>query len=80
VLWKTLGLLCKRAGLGDEPRKVLDEISKIQVVDVVVPTRSGVEIRRRCVTQPTPYQATLLQHLKLQMPNHLKIKKNVVEK
>ncbi len=75
VLWKTLGLLCKRAGLGDEPRKVLDEISKIQVVDVVVPTRSGVEIRRRCITQPTPYQAILLQQLKLQMPSYLKITK-----
>jgi hypothetical protein len=75
VLWKTLGLLCKRAGLGDEPRKVLDVISNIQVVDVVIPTRSGVGIRRRCITQPTPYQATLLQQLKLQMPSYLKITK-----
>lgn len=26
VLWKTLGQLCRRAGLGDEPRKVFTEL------------------------------------------------------
>jgi transposase len=73
VLWKTLGLLCRKAGLGDEPRKVLDELSKIQVVDVIMPTRSGVEIRRRCVTQPTKHQAILLQQLGLHLPSHLRV-------
>ena len=73
VLWKTLGLLCRRAGLGDEPRKVLDEVAQIQVVDVILPTRSGVELRRRCVTQPTPHQAILLQRLGLYLPSHLEV-------
>ena len=73
VLWKTLGLLCRKAGLGDEPRKVLDELSQIQVVDVILPTRSGVEIRRRCVTQPTRHQAILLQRLGLYLPRHLDV-------
>jgi hypothetical protein len=35
VLWKTLGQWCKAAGLGDEPRKVLDEIAQVSMVDVV---------------------------------------------
>ena len=38
---------CIPYGLGDEPRRVIDELSQIRMVDVVLPTRSGVEIRRR---------------------------------
>lgn len=41
VLWKTLAQWCKSAGLGDEPRKVLDEIAKVAMVDVVMPTKGG---------------------------------------
>jgi hypothetical protein len=70
VLWKSLGQMCQAAGLGDEPRKVLDEISQIQMVDVVLPTKSGVDIRRRCVAQPTKHQAILLQRLGLTLPTH----------
>ena len=79
VLWKTLGLLCRRAGLGDEPRKVLEELAEIQVVDVILPTRSGVDLRRRCVTQPTKHQAILLQLLGLRLPTHLEITGAVAE-
>jgi len=73
VLWKMLGQLCRRGGLGDEPRRVLDELKRIQVVDVVLPTRKGITLRRRCVTQPTDHQAILLQHLGLVLPSHLPI-------
>jgi transposase len=68
VLWKTLSQRCQRAGLGHEPRRVFEELSKIQLVDVVLPTRQGTEIRRRCVTQPTDHQAILLTHLKINLP------------
>lgn len=51
VLWKLLGQLCQRAGLGNEPRRVLAELSELRAVDVVLPTREGPEIRTRCVTQ-----------------------------
>ena len=70
--------MCRAAGLGDEPRKVLEEISQIQMVDVVLPTKSGVSIRRRCVAQPTKYQAVLLQRLGLTLPTHLEVYKHVV--
>ena len=69
VLWKTLSQRCQRAGLGHEPRRVFEELSKIQLVDVVLPTRQGTDIRRRCVTQPTDHQAILLTHLKLNLPS-----------
>lgn len=71
VLWKTLGQVCTRAGLGDEPRRVLDELAQIMLVDVAVDTTAGVTIRKRCVTQPTKRQAVLLQQLKVPLPSHL---------
>jgi len=73
VLWKTLSQMCQRAGLGDEPRKVFDEIAQIQMVDVILPTKGGPNIRRRCVAQPTKHQAILLQRLGLTLPTHLKV-------
>jgi len=75
VLWKALGQLCERAGLGREPRKVLEEISQIRTVDVVLPTRQGLEIRRRCVAEPTKHQAILLAYLGLTLPKQLKVHK-----
>jgi transposase len=72
VLWKTLHQMVQAAGLGDEPRRVLDELSKINMVDVVLPTRCGVEIRRRCITQPTNHQAILLQRMGLHLPRQKK--------
>ena len=60
VHWKFLGQLRHRAGLGDEPRRVLAELAELRAVDVVLPTKDGPEIRTRCVTQPTDHQKTLL--------------------
>lgn len=72
VLWKTLAGLCQAAGLGDEPRRVLDELSELRAIDVVLPTSAGTEIRKRCVTTPTDHQAILLHRLGLALPSHLK--------
>ena len=71
VLWKTLGQMCRRAGLGDEPRRVLAELSRIRLVDVVLRTRDGQEIRRRCVTRPDDHQEILLHRLGLTLPEYL---------
>ena len=68
VLWKTLHQMVQATGLGDEPRRVLDELNKIAMVDVVLPTRVGIDIRRRCVAQPTEHQAILLHQLGLRLP------------
>ena len=73
VLWKTLGQLCHQAGLGDEPRRVLDELRGLRVVDVILPTRDGVTIRRRCIARPTDHQAILLHRLGLTLPATLEI-------
>ena len=71
VLWKLLGQLCERAGLGNEPRRVLAELSELRVVDVVLPTRDGREIRTRCVTQANAHQKILLERLGWELPGRL---------
>jgi len=71
VLWKFLGQLCQRAGLGDEPRRVLAELSQLRVVDVILPTRDSLEIRQRCVTQPSDHQKILLDRLGWRLPGTL---------
>jgi transposase len=73
VLWKTLGQMCRHAGLGDDPRTVFAQLRQIQLVEVVLPTRAGVEIRKRCISRPTEHQAILLQRLGLQLPESLEI-------
>jgi transposase len=72
VLWKMLGQMCERAGMGSEPRKVLDEIAQIKVVDVVMPAKQGAVIRNRCIARPTKAQAVLLQRLQLHLPQRMK--------
>jgi transposase len=72
VLWKMLGQLCKKAGLGNEPRQVFDEIAQIKVVDVVMPTKQGTVITKRCISQPTKAQSVLLQSLNLHLPQYMK--------
>jgi transposase len=76
VLWKTLGRRCRDAGLGDEPRKVFQEISQIKLTDVILPTRNGKEIKLRCIEAPSRHQAILLQHLKLNLPKRF-LKRNL---
>ncbi len=72
VLWKALGQLCERAGLGSEPRRVQTELSELRLVDVVLPTRDGTEIRKRCITRPSEHQSILLDHLGLHLPTQIK--------
>lgn len=69
VLWKTLEAQCRQAGLGDEPRQVFRELSEIALVDVLLPTRTGVTLRKRCIGQPNQHQLVLLQHLGLRLPS-----------
>jgi transposase len=71
VLWKSFGLMCKKAGLGDEPRRVYEEIKKICMVDVVLTTTDGKELKIRTVPRPDRPLQQLLQHLGLRLPERL---------
>ena len=73
LLWKTLAQLCQHAGLGHDPRTVFAQLRLIQLVEVVLPTRTGVQIRKRCISRPTEHQAILLQRLGLKLPESLEM-------
>jgi transposase len=74
VLWKTLQQWQSRAGLGDAPRTILGELSRIHSADIVLPLADGSkrELRLRCVVRPDREQQLLLQRLGLTLPERLR--------
>jgi transposase len=77
VLWKSLAQWMRRAGLGDAPRTLLEELAKIKSGDVVLPTRTcdgrtAKTVRLRCVTVPDQAQKILLNRLGLDLPRRLR--------
>ena len=75
VLWKTLEQWQSRAGLGNSPRTILEELAAIHSTDVVLPTATVPqrELRLRCVVRPDRAQAALLQRLGLRLPERLRM-------
>ena len=75
VLWKTLEQWQKRAGLGNSPRTILEELHRIQSTDVVLPVAGDArrELRIRCIVRPDAAQAALLDRLGLRLPERVRI-------
>jgi len=77
VLWKTLAGWMRRAGLGDAPRTLIEELAKIKSGDVVLPAeprggRPARTVRLRCVTEPDAAQKVLLHRLGIDLPRRLR--------
>jgi len=81
VLWKTLEQWQQRAGLGNSPRTILEELARIQSTDVVLPLadKTHRELRIRCVVRPDKAQAMLLDRLGLRLPERLRLPSHVSE-
>jgi transposase len=75
ALWKTLQQWQSRAGLGESPRTILTELSRIHAADVVLPLADGSqrELRLRCVVRPDRSQGLLLERLGLTLPQRLRV-------
>lgn len=75
AMWKTLEQWQSRAGLGNSPRTILQELGAIQSTDVVLPTATPPqrELRLRCIVRPDRAQAALLQRLGLNLPERLRM-------
>jgi len=73
VLWKSLEMWQQRAGLGNAPRTVLEELARIQSHDVILPTPTHGEIRLRCITQPDAAQTMLLDRLGIVLPKRMRL-------
>ena len=85
ALWVTLKHLLKRrapitpqaslSGVDNAqpftPRKALSLLSTLQSADIVLPTTDGREIRLRRITEATAEQKSLLQQLRLSLPERL---------
>ncbi|MBI4248495.1 MAG: IS1634 family transposase [Elusimicrobia bacterium] len=61
VLWKLLEQWQSRAGLGDSPRTIMEELGHIHSGDVVLPTTTGEKIRLRSIVTPEKAQKIILQ-------------------
>jgi transposase len=72
ALWKSLEMWQQRAGLGNAPLTILEELARIQSHDVVLPTTAHGEIRLRCVAQPDAAQAALLDRLGIVLPKRMR--------
>jgi transposase len=74
ALWKTMQQWQSRAGLGDSPRTILAELSRIHSADIVLPLADGSkrELRLRCLVRPEREQQLLLQRLGLILPERLR--------
>jgi transposase len=73
AMWKTLEFWQQRAGLGNSPRMILDELRAIHSADVVLPTTDGHQVRVRCVVKPEAAPAMLLDRLGIRLPRRLKL-------
>jgi transposase len=81
VMWKTLEQWQQRAGLGNSPRTILEELARITSTDVVLPIAGHPtrEFRLRCVVRPDKSQAALLDRLGLRLPTRLRIPPRIAE-
>ena len=73
VLWKMLEQWQCRAGLGNAPRTILQELAAIHSADIVLPTADDRQLRLRCVVRPDNAQAALLDRLGLRLPERLRM-------
>ena len=79
AMWRTLQQWMRASGLGDAPRKLLQEIRELKSLDVLLPTQEKI-LRLRMVATPPKELKELLQRIKILIPNRPKIVENVVEK
>ena len=73
VLWKSLEMWQQRAGLGNSPRTIVEELARIQSHDVVLPTTTHGQVRLQCVAQPDSAQAALLDRLGIILPKRMRL-------
>jgi hypothetical protein len=78
-MWRTLQQWMKTSGLGTAPRKLMEELRELKLLDVLLPAREKT-IRLRMVATPEKQLKVLLQRMKILIPNKPKLIENVVQK
>ncbi|MDD5629614.1 MAG: hypothetical protein PHU21_11155 [Elusimicrobia bacterium] len=62
-----------RAGSGDSPRMILEELGHIHRGDIMLPTTTGERIRLRSIVSPEKAQRIILQRLGIDLPRRMRI-------
>lgn len=78
AMWKTLECWQSQSNLGNSPKTILEEMSRIQSHDVILPTTTGADIRLRCVTMPDAAQSAILARLGITLPKRMKISDSLI--
>lgn len=73
AMWKVLEGWQVKAGIGNSPRTILEEMKRINCVDVILPLENGREMRLRCIARPEKDTEVLLSRLGLKLPTRLQI-------
>ena len=73
ILWKFLEQWQSRAGLGNSPKTILEEMSCIQSGDIILPIISGERIKLRSIVAPEKAQKFILQRLGVNLPQRMRI-------
>jgi transposase len=76
VLWKSLELRLAEHGLGNSPRKVLEEFAGWKSMDVLLPTDTGHQLRLRLISQPEEALGILLREMSLKSPKRFRPEPN----
>lgn len=71
-LWKLLEAWQSRAGLGNSPRTLIEEMERIQTLDVVASLQDESRVTIRCVSQLDDAQRALVERLGLRVPRRLR--------
>jgi hypothetical protein len=79
TMWRALEQWMKASSLGSAPRPLLERIATIHSMDVILPTKTGINLRLRVVNQPEKPLAILLDRLGLLLPGRPKMISNVVQ-
>lgn len=72
VVWKSMELRLAEHGLGNSPRKVLEEFSQWKSMDVLLPTDTGHQLRLRLICQPDQALGILLREMSLKAPKRFR--------
>jgi transposase len=79
ALWKSLEMWMASKGLGNSPKKLMQEFSEIRSMDVVLPVKNRSSVRLRVIAKPDMHVRILLHKMGIKLPNRPFLIKNVVQ-
>ncbi len=70
--------MCRNAGIGDEPRKLIQMLKAMTRVDIIPPTGKGIDTGLQCVPKPGKDFAWMFQKLQIVPPDRLTSARGII--